>query len=78
MGAHRGAYHEPRVLWLAVPVLLFWVSRVWILTGRGHMQDDPVKFALKDRTSLICAAFIGALAAFARFMPPWVNGIFRN
>jgi hypothetical protein len=42
------------------------------------MQDDPVKFALKDRTSLICAAFIGALAAFARFMPPWVNGIFRN
>jgi 4-hydroxybenzoate polyprenyltransferase len=76
MGAHRGAYQEPRVLWLAVPVLLYWVSRVWILTGRGHMQDDPVKFALKDRASLLCALFIGALAAFARFMPPWVNDIF--
>lgn len=76
MGAHRGAYQEPRVLWLTVPVLLYWVSRIWILTGRGQMRDDPVKFALKDKASLLCALIIGAVAVLARFMPPWINGMF--
>ena len=28
---------------------------LWILAGRGQMQDDPVKFALRDRTAW-CAA----------------------
>lgn len=71
-GAHRGAYREPVLLWLVVPVLLYWISRVWILTGRGEMQDDPVKFALKDRISLGCAAMIGSIAALARFAPDWL------
>jgi 4-hydroxybenzoate polyprenyltransferase len=78
MGAHRGAYQEPRVLWLTVPVLLYWVSRIWILTGRGQMQDDPVRFAVKDRTTLLCVLLVGALTAIARFMPPWINGIFHR
>ncbi|MET0286348.1 MAG: UbiA family prenyltransferase, partial [Polyangiales bacterium] len=54
-GAHNGAYREPTLLWLAVPVLLYWISRIWIVTGRGQMQDDPVKYALKDRVSFVCA-----------------------
>jgi 4-hydroxybenzoate polyprenyltransferase len=73
MGSHRGAYREPLVLWLVVPILLYWVSRVWILTGRGQMQDDPVKFALKDRMSLMCGVIIGALAVLARFTPDWLS-----
>jgi 4-hydroxybenzoate polyprenyltransferase len=77
MGAHRGAYIEPMVLWLVVPVLLYWVTRVWLLTGRGQMQDDPVKFALKDRTSLICGAVIAGVAALARFTPEWLQLFLR-
>jgi len=73
MGSHRGAYAEPMVLWLAVPVLLYWVTRVWILTGRGQMQDDPVKFALKDRTSLFCILLMGFVAVLARFTPGWLS-----
>jgi len=73
MGSHRGAYTEPLVLWLAVPVLLYWVTRVWILTGRGQMQDDPVKFALKDRTSLFCVLLMGLVAVLARFTPGWLS-----
>jgi 4-hydroxybenzoate polyprenyltransferase len=72
MGAHRGAYREPVLLWLAVPVLLYWVSRIWILTGRGQMQDDPVKFALRDQTSILCGLIIGAIFALARFAPDWI------
>lgn len=78
MGAHRGAYREPTLLWLAVPVLLYWVSRVWILTGRGQMQDDPVKFALKDKTSILCGAIVAAIFAFARFAPAWVSSFLHG
>jgi len=73
MGSHRGAYAEPLVLWLVVPVLLYWVTRVWILTGRGQMQDDPVKFALKDRTSLMCGVIVALVATLARFTPEWLG-----
>jgi len=33
-------------------ILLYWVSRVLILTHRGEMHDDPVVFAARDRASL--------------------------
>lgn len=77
-GAHEGAYREPVILWLAMPVLLYWVSRIWIITGRGQMQDDPVKFALKDKHSLLCAVLIGAVAALARFTPPWLSDVIHK
>ena len=46
-------------LWMTVPVLLLWLSQVWMLTSRGEMHDDPVVFALTDRRSLL----IGLLMA---------------
>ncbi|MFC0711980.1 UbiA family prenyltransferase [Azorhizophilus paspali] len=58
-------YAHPHVMWLACPLLLFWVSRVWMLAHRGEMHDDPVVFAVKDRASLVvgmlfCLVFWGA------------------
>lgn len=50
-------YSQPKVIWLACPLLLFWVTRVWMLTHRGQIHDDPVVFAIQDRVSL----FVGAL-----------------
>jgi 4-hydroxybenzoate polyprenyltransferase len=44
-------YSNPEVLWLACPVLLFWVTRVWMLTHRGQMHEDPVVFAARDWVS---------------------------
>lgn len=46
-------YSYPKIIWLACPLLLFWVSRVWMLTHRGEMHDDPVIFAIKDKVSLL-------------------------
>ncbi|MBK1647549.1 UbiA family prenyltransferase [Rhabdochromatium marinum] len=46
-------YRQPEVIWLACPLLLLWISRVWMLTHRGQMHDDPVVFAIRDRMSLI-------------------------
>ncbi len=46
-------YHHPIRLWLVVPVLLLWLSQVWMLTSRGEMHDDPVVFAITDKRSLL-------------------------
>ncbi len=52
-------YVTPHIIWLACPLLLFWVTRVWMLTHRGQMNEDPVVFAIRDRTSqLIGAVFL--------------------
>lgn len=67
--AGTAIYSEPRILWLIAPVLLYWISRVWLLTHRGEMDDDPVKFAITDRWSWLCAVAIGGVAAAARFWP---------
>jgi 4-hydroxybenzoate polyprenyltransferase/phosphoserine phosphatase len=59
-------YRRPEIIWLACPLLLFWMTRVWLLTHRREMHDDPVVFALRDRVSrivglLFCAVFWIAL-----------------
>jgi 4-hydroxybenzoate polyprenyltransferase len=58
--SHTTLYRHPMVIWLACPLLLFWVSRTWLITHRGLMHDDPVVFAVKDRISLI-TGFVFAL-----------------
>lgn len=52
-------YAHPQIIWLACPILLFWISRIWMLTHRGKMHDDPVMFAVSDRTSIIAGALMG-------------------
>lgn len=48
-------YYRPRFLWLLCPLLLHWISRLWLKTGRGEMTDDPIIFALRDRASQFIA-----------------------
>ena len=55
-------YSTPAALWGICFVLLYWISRMAILTHRGLMDDDPVLFAAKDRNSRICAVVIFTLA----------------
>lgn len=44
-------YHDQRWMWAACPLLMFWLSRVWLLAHRGQMHDDPIVFALRDNVS---------------------------
>ncbi len=69
----RVNYREPAILWLVLPILLYWLGRIWLLAGRGLMRDDPVKFALRDKVSLACAAAIALVAAAARYSPGWIT-----
>jgi len=55
-------YSRPEVMWLTVPVLLYWITRVWIKAHRGLMHDDPVLFAMKDAVSLLSGVlFLGVM-----------------
>lgn len=48
-------YQHPSLLWVGLPLFLYWQARVWLLTSRGRMNEDPVVFALKDRMSYLIA-----------------------
>ena len=58
-------YRHPQLIWLACPLMLFWIGRIWLIAHRGLMHDDPVVFAAKDRTSLLIAALIGLICWLA-------------
>jgi len=51
--AVRSLYIHPEVIWFICPLLLYWISRVWLLTRRDVMHDDPVVFAVKDGPSYL-------------------------
>jgi 4-hydroxybenzoate polyprenyltransferase len=55
-------YAYPDRLWFTLPVLLFWISWMWLRASRGQMHDDPVIFAVRDRASLVAGAlFLAAI-----------------
>jgi 4-hydroxybenzoate polyprenyltransferase len=54
--ASEALYKHPQILWMLCPLLLYWISRIWLKTHRGLMHDDPVVFALTDRVSRVVLA----------------------
>jgi 4-hydroxybenzoate polyprenyltransferase len=53
------AYSWPLLLWLLPAAVMYWFCRVWLLTARGKVHDDPLVWAVRDRVSWI----LGAIAA---------------
>lgn len=49
-------YSNPEFIWLSCPLLLFWVTRIWLLAHRGQLHSDPVVFAIRDKVSLLTGA----------------------
>ena len=60
-------YKTPEMIWLQCPILLFWVSRVWLKAHRGEMSEDPVVFAIKDRVSQLTVMLMAVVAMLATF-----------
>lgn len=58
-------YSHSLFLWGICPLMLYWISRVWIIAHRGLMNDDPIVFAIKDRTSQITAICMAIVIYFA-------------
>jgi 4-hydroxybenzoate polyprenyltransferase len=51
--ASKALYRHPQMLWLLCPLLLYWISRLWVVTHRNKMQDDPVIYAVTDKVSML-------------------------
>jgi 4-hydroxybenzoate polyprenyltransferase len=52
-------------LWPVPPLMLYWISRVWMKAHRGELHDDPVVFAIRDWQSLVTVALGGLCFAAA-------------
>jgi 4-hydroxybenzoate polyprenyltransferase len=51
-------YKQPELIWLTIPILLYWLMRMWFVAHKGKMTDDPIVFAIKDKSSYITFVFI--------------------
>jgi len=58
-------YRNPSLLWLIMPLMILWLSRVWLLASRGELHEDPVVFALTDRMSLFIGVVVAVVALLA-------------
>ena len=58
-------YAHAKRLWLVVPVLLLWLSQVWMLASRGEMHDDPVVWAITSKRSLLLGAVMALVVWWA-------------
>lgn len=48
--------HTFKCVWLtylSLPVLVYWQCRVYLKAHRGHMNEDPVMFAINDKVSIL-------------------------
>ena len=52
-------YPHPTYLWLMLPVLLFWISHLWLVAHRGELPDDPILFAFRDPKSRLTGLAAG-------------------
>lgn len=59
-------YTRQYLIWLLCPLLLYWISYVWLNAHRGTMHDDPLVFTLRDRVSRIVMCLAAAVLALAR------------
>jgi 4-hydroxybenzoate polyprenyltransferase len=44
-------YSSPQFLFLLCPIVLYWLSRNWLLAHRGELKEDPVTLAIRDPVS---------------------------
>ena len=57
----RLLYSSPEFLFLLCPIVLYWLSRTWLLAHRGELKEDPVTLAIRDPVSYavaVAAAFV--------------------
>ena len=58
-------YTRPDVLWLGLPLFLYWLARIWILANRGVVQDDPLVHSLRDPISYVVFGLFAATVMVA-------------
>ncbi len=58
-------YSKPYYLWPCGFVILYWVSRLWLLTARGNIKQDPILFVARDKASWLAFLLMATLFCLA-------------
>lgn len=60
-------YRHPEYLLGIVPLIVFWLGRLWVLSFRGEVNEDPIIYVSKDRIGLaviFCAAILAVAGTY--------------
>ncbi len=60
-------YRHPMFLIGIVPLLVFWLGRLWTLSFRGQVNEDPLLYVSKDPVSIVIIVLCLALSGAAAF-----------
>jgi len=63
------AYLAPEWLWIVIPLVLYWLMRLWLIAGRAQLHDDPLVFAMRDKVTWLAAVMGGASLFLATRVP---------
>ena len=65
----RLLYSSPEYLFLLCPIVLYWLSRTWLMAHRGELKEDPVTLAIRDPVSYgVALASVVVIAASVMHM----------
>jgi len=64
-------YRTPELIWGTIPILLFWISWMWIQAHHGKMHDDPLIFAIKDKSSQLAGIAFTSILVLGAVRWPW-------
>jgi 4-hydroxybenzoate polyprenyltransferase len=67
----RLLYSSPEFLFLLGPIVLYWLSRNWLLAHRGELKEDPVTLAIRDPVSYGVALASGVVIAASMLHMNW-------
>lgn len=66
-------YGAVEILWLIAPLIMFWIFRAWLKALRDEIDDDPVVFAMRDRTSQLTLLLTVMVVLASKFLT--LNGV---
>jgi hypothetical protein len=59
-------YKKGWILWLICPILLYWITYIWLKAKRCELTEDPVLFAFRDPVSISLGILTVILATLAQ------------
>lgn len=65
----RSQYTHPEIMWLILPLLLYWVNKLWLNSQRREIEEDPIIWAVTNRVSRAIALLSAVLLILARILP---------
>jgi 4-hydroxybenzoate polyprenyltransferase len=61
----KQVYTTSGLLWTVCPLLLYWISRLWLMVHRHKIPEDPVVFVFQDKVSWVIGAAIAVVLVLA-------------